>query len=68
MVVGDLQVFDNIEDLFDGTTRFPLSVNNVQTSIRARIGSIVDVKATLLVSMIFFKFLIKVISLMVAVI
>ena len=48
--VGDLQVFDSIEDLFDGTTRtFPLSVNGTQTSIRSKFGSIIDIKATLLV-------------------
>ena len=48
--VGDLQVFDTIDDLFDGVTlTFPLSVNGNQTTIRARVGSIIDIKATLLV-------------------
>ena len=48
--VGDLQVFDTIDNLFDGVTlTYPLSVNGNQTTIRARSGSIIDIKATLLV-------------------
>lgn len=49
-VVGDLQVFDPIDDLFDGERiTFPLSINNIQTTIRAKKGSIIDIGATLLI-------------------
>lgn len=48
--VGDFQVFDPIDDLFDGSrVTFPLSINNVQTTIRSRRGSLIDVSATLLI-------------------
>ena len=48
--IGDLQVFDPIESLFNGQLiSFPLSVNGEQRSIKARAGSIIDVQATLLV-------------------
>jgi|694.fasta_scaffold00920_17 hypothetical protein len=48
--VGDLQVIDKIENLFNGTRRtFPIKINGTQTSIRARVGSNIDVQATLLV-------------------
>ena len=48
--VGDLQVFDPIDSLFDGERKdFPLSIDGVQTTIRAKKGSNIDIKATLLV-------------------
>ena len=48
--VGDFQVIDKIEDLFNGIRRsFPIKINGVQTSIRARSGSNIDPQATLLI-------------------
>jgi len=48
--IGDLQVIDSPEDLFDGLLRsFPIKINGQQTSIRAKLGSLIDVEATLLV-------------------
>ena len=48
--IGDLQVIDSPEDLFDGILRsFPIKINGQQTSIRTKIGSIIDIEATLLV-------------------
>ena len=48
--VGDFQVIDKIENLFNNTRRtFPIKIDGAQTSIRARYGSNIDVQATLLV-------------------
>jgi hypothetical protein len=48
--IGSLQVIDNIENLFNGTRRtFPIKINGSQTSIRARTGSNIEVKASLLI-------------------
>jgi hypothetical protein len=48
--VGDLQVFDSLDSLFDGERKdFPLSIDGQQTSIRAKKGSNIDIQATLLV-------------------
>ena len=48
--VGDFQVFDPLDDLFDGSnTSFALSVNNVQTAIKSREGSDIKVDIALLV-------------------
>ena len=47
---GDLQVLDPLDNLFDGTKiTFPLSIDNVQTTIQAKKGSQIDIQATLLV-------------------
>jgi len=49
-IVGDLQVFDSIDSLFDGERKnFPLSIDGVQTTIRSSKGSNIDIQATLLV-------------------
>jgi len=49
-VIGDLQVLDPLDDLFDGTTvSFQLSVDNQPRSIRSKLGSNIDVQSTLLV-------------------
>ena len=48
--IGDLQVIDKIENLFDGVRRnFPIRINGVQTSIRSRTGSNVETQYILLV-------------------
>jgi len=48
--IGDLQVIDPIDTLFDGERKtFPIKINDVLTSIRSKQGSSVDVEATLLV-------------------
>jgi len=48
--IGDLEVFDVINDLFDGVSvSFPLSINNEPRSIKAKIGSNIDIQSTLLV-------------------
>jgi hypothetical protein len=48
--IGDLQVIDKIEDLFDGVRKnFPIKINGVQTSIRSRTGSNVQIQYTLLI-------------------
>lgn len=47
---GDLQVLDPIDDLFDGRRKsFPIRLNGLPTTIRSRIGSNIDIQATLLV-------------------
>ena len=47
---GDLQVLDPIDDLFDGERKsFPIKLNGLPKTIRARVGSNIDVQATLLV-------------------
>ena len=48
--IGDLQVIDPLDSLFDGeTTVFPLKINDTLTSIRARVGSGIDIQSTLLI-------------------
>ncbi len=48
--VGDFQVFDPLDQYFDGSnTSFALSVNNVQTAIKSREGSDIKVDIALLV-------------------
>jgi len=49
-VIGDLQVFDVIDDLFDGNrVTFPIQLNGNRTTIRSRKGSNIDIEATLLI-------------------
>ena len=49
-VVGELQVLDSFENFFDGSTRtFPLKFGGNLVTIRAAKGSIIDVRATLLI-------------------
>tara|TARA_B100000745_G_scaffold255686_1_gene178407 strand:- start:10143 stop:22226 length:12084 start_codon:yes stop_codon:yes gene_type:complete len=48
--IGDLQVIDDISSQFNGEfTRFAIRLNGVRTSIKAAIGSLIDVQATLLI-------------------
>ena len=48
--VGDLQLLDSLDDSFDGFTReFTLSIENVPITIRSKVGSVIDIKAALLV-------------------
>ena len=48
--VGDFQVIDKIENLFNGVRRnFPIKINGAQTSIRARVGSNIDIQSVLLI-------------------
>ncbi len=48
--IGNLLVFDSIENLFDGRrTSFPLSINNSRTAIVTKKGSKIDIQATLLI-------------------
>ena len=48
--LGDLQVIDPFDSLFDGERKtFPISINGSLTSIRTRPGSNIDIQATLLV-------------------
>jgi len=48
--IGDLQVIDNFDDLFDNSRRvFPIKINGEQKSIRAKKGSNIDIQAVLLV-------------------
>jgi len=49
-VLGQLEVLDSFENLFDGITKtFPLTLANNPVTIRAAAGSNVDVKSTLLI-------------------
>jgi len=49
-VLGELEVLDSFEDLFDGVTKkFPLKLGGGLVTIRAAKGSNVDVKSTLLI-------------------
>jgi len=51
-VVGDLQVIDPLDSLFDGRrTIFPILINGNRTTIKSRVGSNIDVQATLLIFM-----------------
>ena len=48
--IGNMQVIDSIESLFNGTRKtFPIKINGVQSSIRARAGSNIDVQSVLLI-------------------
>ena len=48
--VGDFQVIDKIENLFNGRRKtFPIKINGVQTTIRAKAGSNIDVQSILLI-------------------
>jgi len=48
--IGDLQVIDPFDALFDGERKtFPIKINDALTSIRSRPGSNIDIQATLLV-------------------
>jgi len=48
--VGQLQVLDSFESLFDGTSKsFPLKLNGGFITIRAANGSNIDIKSTLLI-------------------
>ena len=48
--IGDLQVIDNFDDLFDNRRQiFPIRINGEARSIRARKGSTLDIQATLIV-------------------
>ena len=47
---GQLQIFDSIEQLFNGTRKlFPLKVDNELKSIRTRVGSLIDLNSTFLI-------------------
>ena len=49
-VLGQLEVLDSFEDLFDGTTKkFPLKLGGNLVTIRAAKGSNIDIKSTLLI-------------------
>ena len=49
--IGELQVLDNIDDLFDGQRKvFPISINGNRTSIRPRIGFNIDLFANLIIT------------------
>jgi len=48
--IGDLQIIDPLDSLFDNQTNlFPIKINNELTSIRSRAGSNIDVQDCLLV-------------------
>ena len=48
--IGDLEVLDPLDDLFDGqATSFPLKLNGTQQTIQSKPGSVVDVEYTLLI-------------------
>ena len=48
--IGDLLVIDNFDNLFDGNRRvFPIKINGITRSIRAKRGSTLDIQATLIV-------------------
>lgn len=47
---GDLDVIDSIDDLIDGVRRFfPIKIDGVQTSLRSKVGSRIELKSNLLV-------------------
>jgi hypothetical protein len=49
--IGQLQVIDNIDNLFDGERRvFPISINGNRTSIRPRMGFDIDIAANLIIT------------------
>ncbi len=48
--IGDLQVIDPVDSLFDGErVSFPIKINGEQTTIRSRKGSNIEVKLNLLI-------------------
>jgi hypothetical protein len=48
--IGDIQIIDTVEALFDGKrTIFPILIDREQTSIRTKVGSNIDIQATLLI-------------------
>jgi len=48
--VGNLQVIDPLDSLFDGAkVLFPIKINGAQTTIRSKRGSVIDVQSSLLV-------------------
>jgi len=48
--IGDLQVIDKFDDLFDNRRKiFPIKINGEIKSIRAKKGSAIDIEATLIV-------------------
>ena len=48
--IGDLEVFDPLDELFDGITRkFPLFLGGTRQDIRTRKGSTLDIQANLLI-------------------
>jgi hypothetical protein len=48
--IGDLQVIDNFDNLFDNTRQiFPIKINGETKSLRAKKGSSIDIQATLIV-------------------
>ena len=48
--VGDLQVIDPIDSLFDGQRKtFPIKINGEQTTIRSKKGSNIEIKSNLLI-------------------
>lgn len=49
--IGQLQVIDNIDNLFDGERKvFPISINGNRTSIRPRMGFNIDIVANLIIT------------------
>jgi hypothetical protein len=51
-IIGDLQIIDPIDQLFDGIkTLFPISINGERLTIRAKQGSNIDVQATLIITL-----------------
>lgn len=49
--LGELQLLDNIDSLFDNERKvFPISINDQRISIRGRIGSNIDITATLILT------------------
>lgn len=49
-VVGDIQVIDPIDALFDGSrTLFPIDIDGERLTIRAKAGSNIDVQSTLII-------------------
>jgi hypothetical protein len=50
-VIGDLQVIDPVDDLFDGIrTLFPIEIDGSRLTIRSKPGSNIDVEATLIIT------------------
>jgi len=50
-VVGDIQVIDPVDELFDGIrTLFPISIDGERLTIRAKSGSSIDVQSTLIIT------------------
>ena len=48
--VGDLQLLDPLDSLFDGErSEFPILINGNQTTIKTKIGSNIDIQSTLLI-------------------